>query len=151
MVTLWFSDTRLVSGCVSACRERLAQSAGEVLAGAAGGGKGGVVREALVGAYPRLAHLLEDTLARLLRDTNVPRLGLTLLLFSCAFGVSIPQHHNPCSIHAQTESLYLMIAQKSLWGWLSSSRASDLFKRNGFYIVVVANCFGLISVVEWCR
>ncbi len=43
----------------------------EVLAGAAGGGRGGLVGEALAAAYPRLAQLLEDMLAKLLRDTDV--------------------------------------------------------------------------------
>lgn len=41
------------------------------MAGAANAAKGGFVREALVGAFPRLAALLEDTLAKLQRDTNV--------------------------------------------------------------------------------
>ena len=53
------------------CRKKLTGAMAEVLTGAAGGAKGGPVREALVAAYPRLAQLLEEALAKLLRDTSV--------------------------------------------------------------------------------
>lgn len=43
----------------------------ECMATAANPAKGGFVREALINSYPRLAAMLEDTLQKLRRDTEV--------------------------------------------------------------------------------
>ncbi len=58
------------------------------MAGAANAAKGGFVREALVGAFPRLAALLEDTLAKLQRDTNV------------SYGSCAVLQETPCTVNA---------------------------------------------------
>ena len=46
--------------------------AGECMGTAANPAKGGFVREALINQYPKLAALLEDTLHKIRRDTEVP-------------------------------------------------------------------------------
>lgn len=43
----------------------------ECMATAANPAKGGFVREALINSYPRLAAMMEDTLQKLRRDTEV--------------------------------------------------------------------------------
>ena len=53
-------------------RARLVRLAGECMGTAANPAKGGFVREALINQYPKLAALLEDTLHKIRRDTEVP-------------------------------------------------------------------------------
>lgn len=57
--------------CISVHREKLAMAASDAMAPAANAAKGGFVREALVNAFPRLALLMEEALAKLQRDTTV--------------------------------------------------------------------------------
>lgn len=57
--------------CNRCCREKLTAAVSEAMAGAASTAKGGFVRDALVGSYPRLAALLEESLTKLQRDTDV--------------------------------------------------------------------------------
>ena len=56
------------------CRERVTEQLGARFGEAAAGGRTGAVRELLSAQYPRLAQALEDTLAKLLQDTEVPPL-----------------------------------------------------------------------------
>lgn len=62
-----------------ACRARACAAMGECFAAAFNTARGAFVREALIAGYPRLAALLEDTAARLARDSDVkdadPALG----------------------------------------------------------------------------
>lgn len=55
------------------CRDKLTGAVGEAMAVAASAAKGGFVRDALVGSFPRMATLLEEALVKLQRDTNVRR------------------------------------------------------------------------------
>ena len=52
-------------------RSQLVRLASECLATAANPAKGGFVREALINSYPKLAALMEDTLHKIRRDTEV--------------------------------------------------------------------------------
>lgn len=53
-------------------RERVTERLAARFGDAAAGGRAGAVRELLGAQYPRLAQALEDTLAKLLQDTEVP-------------------------------------------------------------------------------
>ena len=53
------------------------------MASAASTAKGGFVRDALVGSFPRMATLLEEALSKLQRDTNVSLLGLKHSVCCC--------------------------------------------------------------------
>jgi hypothetical protein len=59
------------------------------MASAASTAKGGFVRDALVGSFPRLATLLEDALSKLQRDTNVSLLGLKQSVCCCWIGARL--------------------------------------------------------------
>ena len=56
----------------AAVRSQLVRVASECLATAANPAKGGFVREALINSYPKLAALMEDTLHKIRRDSEVP-------------------------------------------------------------------------------
>ena len=53
------------------CRDKLTAAVEAAMASAASTAKGGFVRDALIGSFPRMATLLEEALAKLQRDTNV--------------------------------------------------------------------------------
>jgi len=54
-----------------ASRSRAGQALGECFAAAFNTARGGFVREALIGGYPRLAAALEEVCARVARDSAV--------------------------------------------------------------------------------
>ena len=60
------------------CRGRVTERLAAKFGDAAAGGRAGPVRELLSAQYPRLAQALEDTLAKLLQDTEVPPPALSL-------------------------------------------------------------------------
>lgn len=53
------------------CRKLQTASLQRAFSDAATAGRGGLVREVLTAQYPRLAQLLEDTITKLLQDTEV--------------------------------------------------------------------------------
>ena len=53
------------------CRERVTKALKFALEDATSPGRGGVIREALVQGYPRLAGLLDDLFKKLRQDTDV--------------------------------------------------------------------------------
>ena len=75
---------------------------GAAMDGAATAAKGGFVRDALVGSYPRMAALLEEALLKLQRDTNVSTCAVhhLLLLGSLVvrWGVTAPHCGQPTDI-----------------------------------------------------
>ena len=68
---------------VLGCRARLVRLASDCMGTAANPAKGGFVREALINQYPKLAALLEDTLHKIRRDTEVRSTCPLMCLLSC--------------------------------------------------------------------
>lgn len=56
---------------VECCRELATGALQKAFADAAAVGRAGLVRELLTAQYPRMARILEDTIAKLLQDTEV--------------------------------------------------------------------------------
>lgn len=63
--------TVLTSRTFAGGRAQVVRVASECMGTAANPAKGGFVREALINQYPKLAGLLEDTLHKIRRDTEV--------------------------------------------------------------------------------
>ena len=59
------------TGDTCQCRERVTKALKFALEDATSPGRGGVIREALVQGYPRLAGLLDDLFKKLRQDTDV--------------------------------------------------------------------------------
>lgn len=70
-MVLMLALTLALPGVMSGCRAKLMRCVTDCLAAAANPAKGGFVREALTGSYPKLASLLEAMFQKLRHDTEV--------------------------------------------------------------------------------
>ncbi len=61
--------------CMRGCRELATGALQKAFADAAAAGRAGLVRELLTAQFPRLARIFEDTIAKLLQDTEVSNPG----------------------------------------------------------------------------